>query len=330
MVGHGAGILVLALDAIQLGPLASLLPLTGILGAVVAVLADAHRRIHRDVVRLIGITVAIIIFAVAHLLARRRGVAGRETLPGADPNARADSPLIAHLAGGPEAQLHRAVAARTGPGISHTLGQQDPLVALHLLAGEAPRTLLALRLVPAGNSAGSATKTALVAIDETVILDSPGADAVFTAGARAAQGGKIGNAGEGQIGTGARHLVTTPSRRTILLAEPGADKLPQMTYAPTRLAIAVLVALVEEAAFAGQTPETLVLQHRLGHDTDLGNRLTAMVREDNGLAGHIRSIRAAKVRRGRRRKVSQRGLDSAARGTDCEEKRNHPWSHGSS
>jgi len=124
-----------------------------------------------------------------------------------------------------------------------------------------------------------------------------------------------GYAHEHEVRGGPRHLGTGPSFGTFFLAGLGAHLLAHVLYAPARVAVSVLDALVTEAALARIALELRYVLHRdvrndlrgnldlldVGLDDDLEHLCTDNLLADIGITRHYvhRLARAGQHRKQR-------------------------------
>jgi len=247
MVGYGAGIVVAAVSGVEDLVHAAILACTLVLSAVVAVIAQVEI-VAFDQVGFIGLAVAIVIKPVADLFGRDRRVTFAEAFRGALALALAHAPVVLDLARRGKGQFNGLVRAGTHTGIGYALAGQG-LASLNLLAGEAPRTVYVL-------GTGPAAEAAFVPIGDTPILRGPHGLAVTAIRTGLAQVGVVGDADPDHVGSVTPYLLAAPALGAFLLADLGADSVAHMLHAPPGLALAVLVAFVEEAALAGVAPES--------------------------------------------------------------------------
>jgi len=120
--------------------------------------------------------------------------------------------------------------------------QRTAFYCLYSLAGEPPRAFAVI------NTRTSA-KVPVGTIVYAGIFRTSNTLAVVIGRARSAEVGIAGDADVDHVGVSTCHLVAGPTGGTFFLTSLGADSFPEMLHTPSRLAVLVIVALVEEAAF---------------------------------------------------------------------------------
>jgi len=242
VVRYGADVAVFALYPIQGHVLASGLAVADIFRTLVFIIAQVQ--VDTSLFdRLVYVSVAVVVHAVALLLDRYLGIARREALLFANPLPVADTPIAGNAARSPETQLYRLPCAGTDAGIGHALREDDPGHGRGLFAGEAPGAFLAF-------CAGPSAEAPLLAIVHAHIFGSDRALAIIAVRARPAQVRVVGNANRYEVRTGSG-LLTGPAGRAFLQAELRAYGFPHVFHAPSGEAIPVLLAPIKEAALPG-------------------------------------------------------------------------------
>jgi len=140
VVSDGTGIPIDALSLPKNLVLATRLPLAGIHGAIVAIIADVDIvALHQD--RLVCLAIAIIVKTVAGLLCRLECVTGGESFFHTHAFALAGAGLVDGIAWRPERQVHRLAGAGTHPCIRHALTGFDAIDRHCVRTGESPRAV---------------------------------------------------------------------------------------------------------------------------------------------------------------------------------------------
>jgi len=242
VVSYGAGIRVVTGARFEGHVVTSCAPLALVLGAVVAVIAQVDKDAFFQV-GLVSFAVAVVVQPVAFLLRGSWSVTVCQTFLLADPFPFTDSEFILCRAWSPQAQERRGFAARADPRVVNALVQLNAVNRGNILAREACRAGSLL-------SARSSAEAALDTIVDAGILCAAGADAAIACGAGPAQVGVVGNADVDYVGKAGRHLPAAPSGRTFLLAYLRADGLSRVLDAPAGLAVAVVIAFVQETALS--------------------------------------------------------------------------------
>ncbi len=244
MVADGAGVAVQAFTTVKLFILTAFPALTGVQGAVVAVVAN-RSPFHQ--VHLVHQAVAVIIKGVADLPCRFQRVAVGQSLFRAHPFALARAEFVAELAVGKQPQFHRGLGARTKPGFGHTLFKLDAVHGGCGLARESPRTFFTLSK---GTVTGAAAEVSPFPITDARILGAGRSCAICGFVARPAQVGEVGDTDEDNVRVARSHLTAHPPLGTFLLAGAGAYFLAHVLDAPAGQAVRVFLTFVQEASLA--------------------------------------------------------------------------------
>jgi len=265
-----AGVGGIAGSAGQLHLAAAVGPVAEVLGAIVVVVAKMDE-VAALLVRFVHGCITIVVDSVAGFLNCGRGIAVGQPFLGAHALAAAGAEFVLNLAGSPEAPGNGLVGARACAAVGNALFQLNAVNRLHSAAGEACRAGLATR-------ACASTETAFALVSDAGIVRVAHTRAIRSTRAGFAQVRVFGNANEDHVRPPVINLLAGPARGAFLLAVLGADPLPEVLYAPTGLALAVLGAFVEKAALSRVT---------------LPNQL----RQDFSQAGDISQVRDHEVRR---------------------------------
>jgi len=216
-----------------------------VFGAIVVIVAEIDV-VALDQIRLIDFIVAVLIHAIALFHGRFGSVASRESVLGTCSLTRTASHLGNGSAGSGQPQCHRTVGAGALTRVVDALLQVAALDCRHLLAGEPPGATLTHITRPSA-------EVAVVAIIDAGIVGATNTFTVIIGRAGPAQVGVTRYADVDHVRVSTRHLVAGPTGGTLFLACLGADSFPEMLHTPARLAVLIVVALVEEAAFTWVT-----------------------------------------------------------------------------
>jgi hypothetical protein len=255
VVAHGAGIPVLALALIQGCVRATGIGQATVGGTLVTVVTEPDvLPLHE--IGFIDFTIAIIVNAVARFSRRGRGITGTESRFPTDPLARTLAKLVGHNTGCRQSQSHRFLGARADPGIGHALFEADPLHGGRFDTRKAPGAIIVLCTRP---TAEAPFRT----IAQADILGSANALAVGPVTTGSAEIGMARDANEIGIWPCA-DLLAAPARGALLLADSGADPFTQVLHAPPRLALTVVIALIQETPFSSLAPRVKGLFAHVG------------------------------------------------------------------
>ena len=207
MVGHRAGVPIGTFGAVQRLVGAAFFAGADVLAAVIAVVAKVDQ-VAAYCVWFIDVAIAVVVDSVAYLSLRGSGVAGGETLGGADPLAAAGAEFVGHFAAGPEQQIDGFLSTRAGAGFG------DALVGGETVNGGAFRTnetgwaegsaLIFRRAL-------SAAKAPLFAIVDAEVVGPGWAGTALPRMAGFAEVRKVRNAREEEVGATGVELLALPT-----------------------------------------------------------------------------------------------------------------------